>query len=239
MRLDKYLADLGLGTRSEVKQYIKKGKVMVNGSTCTTTDRKIDENNDSISYNGQILLYEKNRYYILNKPAGYVCANHDNLHKTVFELLKGENLKGLFTVGRLDIDTEGLLIITDDGALSHELLSPSKHVAKTYYADILGIADESHITAFHKGIDIGDDDLTEPALLRILNTDQINNTSEIELTITEGRFHQVKRMFHALGMEVTYLKRISMGALKLDSEIPLGSFRRLTSEEIEMIKYNK
>ncbi|MBP3325794.1 MAG: rRNA pseudouridine synthase [Coprococcus sp.] len=239
MRLDKFLADMGIGTRSQVKQIIKKGQVQINGTRCTSADTKIDENNDEISYNGKLLTYEKNRYYLLNKPAGYVCANSDKLHKTVFELLKGEQLKGLFTVGRLDIDTEGLLIITNDGSLSHELLSPSKHVNKTYYAKINGIANESHVEACAKGIDIGDDTPTQSASLVIRKTNAQNNTSEIELTITEGRYHQVKRMFHALGMEVTYLKRISMGNLKLDDKLPLGSFRRLTAGEINMLYSNK
>lgn len=235
MRLDKYLADMGIGTRSQVKQTIKKGQVQVNGFICTSSDTKIDENHDEIYYNGKLLSYEKYRYYLLNKPAGYVCANSDKLHKTVFELLKGEQLKGLFTVGRLDIDTEGLLIITNDGDLSHQLLSPAKHVNKTYYAQIDGIVAEAHVAAFAKGIDIGDDTPTKSATLVILETNPENNTSKIELTITEGRYHQVKRMFHALGMEVTYLKRISMGNLRLDEKLPSGSFRRLTAGEMNML----
>ncbi len=239
MRLDKYLADMGIGTRSHVKQIIKKGQVQVNGVICTSSDAKIDESHDEIYYNGKLLSYEKNRYYLLNKPAGYVCANSDRIHKTVFELLEGEQLKGLFTVGRLDIDTEGLLIITNDGNLSHELLAPAKHVNKTYYAQINGIADKSHVEACAKGIDIGDDTPTKSATLVILETNPANNTSKIELTITEGRYHQVKRMFHALGMEVIYLKRVSMGNLRLDEKLPLGSFRRLTAGEIKMLHSNK
>lgn len=239
MRLDKYLADTGIGTRSQVKQIIKKGQIQINGVMCTSADAKIDEGHDEIYYNGKLISYEKNRYYLLNKPAGYVCANSDNLHKTVFELLKGEYLKGLFTVGRLDIDTEGLLIITNDGDLSHQLLSPAKHVKKTYYAHIDGIVDKSHITACINGIDIGDDTPTKSATLVILETNPENHTSKIELTITEGRYHQVKRMFHALGMEVTYLKRISMGNLRLDEKLPSGSFRRLTAGEINMLLSDK
>jgi 16S rRNA pseudouridine516 synthase len=144
--------------------------------------------------------------------------------------------RNLFPVGRLDIDTEGLLLITDDGALSHNLLSPAKHVDKTYYAHIKGIADKSSVEAFAAGIDIGDDKLTKPAVLNIIDTDADNGTSTIQLTITEGRFHQVKRCFQALGMEVTYLKRLSMGSLKLDEALKNGEFRPLTQEEIAQLK---
>ncbi len=235
MRLDKYLADMGIGTRSQVKQIIKKGMIQINNAICTNADCKINENTDIICYNGKPLIYEESRYYLLNKPMGYVCANKDNLHKTVFELLKGENLKGLFTVGRLDIDTEGLLIITNDGKLSHDLLSPSKHIEKTYYAHITGIADASHIDLCQKGLDIGDDKLTKPARLVILETNPMSNTSKIEITITEGRYHQVKRMFHVMGMEVTYLKRIAMGNFVLDASLPSGQFRRLHDDELKKL----
>jgi 16S rRNA pseudouridine516 synthase len=173
---------------------------------------------------------------MLNKPAGCVSATHDNLHKTVLDLLKDVDTRDLFPVGRLDIDTEGLLLITNDGPLSHNLLSPAKHVNKTYYAQIDGLADESSVKAFASGIDIGDDKLTKPAILNILDIDTDNGTSTIELTITEGRFHQVKRCFQALGMEVTYLKRISMGSLHLDSSIKPGEFRELTQSEINGLK---
>jgi 16S rRNA pseudouridine516 synthase len=236
MRLDKFLANQNIGSRSQVKQYIRKGLVEVNNNICTNPDEKINENEDTISYNGTVLNYQEFHYYMLNKPAGCVSATQDNIHKTVLDLLKDVDTRNLFPVGRLDIDTEGLLLITDDGPLSHNLLSPVKHVSKTYYACINGVADNAAVEAFAKGIDIGDEKLTKPAVLNILNVDTDKCTSEIELTITEGRFHQVKRCFQALGMEVTYLKRLSMGSLKLDESLKNGEFRPLTQDEIAQLK---
>ncbi len=240
MRIDKFLSNQGIGSRTEVKQYIKKGLVLINGEVCKKPETQIDENADKIICNGKEIHYEKFRYYMLNKPAGYVSATNDNLHPTVIDLLKDSvNTTGLFPVGRLDIDTEGLLIITNDGKLSHELLSPGKHVGKTYYAKINGYVTKSNILDFKNGIDIGDDKPTLPARLIIKDVDKSAGTSEIFLTITEGRFHQVKRSFAALGMEVVYLKRISMGALKLDESLPSGSFRELSPEEITLLRGSK
>ena len=236
MRIDKFLANQDIGSRSQVKQYIKKGMISVNGIVCKSPEQKIDENADQISYNGKVIGYQKHHYYMLNKPSGCVSATNDNLHITVLDLLKASvPVKNLFPVGRLDIDTEGLLLITDDGELSHNLLSPSKHVAKTYFARIDGLATEEHIKAFKEGLDIGDDKPTKPGTLVIKNTDLGTQTSEILLTITEGRYHQVKRSFEALGMKVTYLKRLSMGSLTLDGALAPGEFRELTGTELQAL----
>lgn len=236
MRIDKFLANQDIGSRSQVKQYIKKGMISVNGIVCKSPEQKIDENADQISYNGKVIGYQKHHYYMLNKPSGCVSATNDNLHITVLDLLKASvPVKNLFPVGRLDIDTEGLLLITDDGELSHNLLSPSKHVAKTYFARIDGLATEEHIKAFKEGLDIGDDKPTKPGTLVIKNTDLGTQTSEILLTITEGRYHQVKRSFEALGMKVIYLKRLSMGSLTLDEALAPGEFRELTGTELQTL----
>lgn len=210
--------------------------ISVNGIVCKSPEQKIDENADQISYNGKVIGYQKHHYYMLNKPSGCVSATNDNLHITVLDLLKASvPVKNLFPVGSLDIDTEGLLLITDDGELSHNLLSPSKHVAKTYFARIDGLATEEHIKAFKEGLDIGDDKPTKPGTLVIKNTDLGTQTSEILLTITEGRYHQVKRSFEALGMKVTYLKRLSMGSLTLDEALAPGEFRELTETELQAL----
>lgn len=210
--------------------------ISVNGIVCKSPEQKIDENADQISYNGKVIGYQKHHYYMLNKPSGCVSATNDNLHITVLDLLKASvPVKNLFPVGRLDIDTEGLLLITDDGELSYNLLSPSKHVAKTYFARIDGLATEEHIKAFKEGLDIGDDKPTKPGTLVIKNTDLGTQTSEILLTITEGRYHQVKRSFEALGMKVIYLKRLSMGSLTLDEALAPGEFRELTDIELQAL----
>ena len=210
--------------------------VSINGTVCKSPEQKIDENTDQISYNGTVIGYQKHHYYMLNKPAGCVSATNDNLHTTILDLLKGSvSVKNLFPVGRLDIDTEGLLLITDDGELSHNLLSPSKHVAKTYFARIDGLVTEEHIKAFKAGLDIGDDKPTKPGTLFIKSANPDTSTSEILLTITEGRYHQVKRSFEVLGMKVTYLKRLSMGSLALDEALAPGEFRELTDSELQAL----
>ena len=232
MRLDKFLCETGIGTRSEVKTCLKKGQVTVNGEIIKKPEVKIDENNDIICYLGQTLAYEAVQYFLLNKPAGCVTATRDNLSETVMIFLPENRRDDLFPVGRLDKDTEGLLLITNDGQLAHELLSPKKHVDKTYFAVIDGEVKEEHKQLFLEGLDIGDDDPTMPAKLEILKSGEI---SEIELTIQEGRFHQVKRMFEAIGTKVTYLKRISMGPLRLGDLQP-GEVRVLTENELEQLK---
>lgn len=236
MRIDKFLANQGIGSRTQVKQYIKNGCITINNETCLTPDTHIDETKDMVCYNGKALNYKKFSYYLLNKPAGVVSATHDPLHKTVLDLLSGVNTRNLFPVGRLDIDTEGLLLITNDGELSHRLLSPGKHVAKTYFARINGEVTSQHIKLFQLGIDIGDDKPTLPATLQIQSVNKETHESEILLSITEGRYHQVKRMFEAVGMTVTYLKRLSMGSLTLPPELACGDFMELSPEDIKQNK---
>lgn len=232
MRLDKFLSEMGVGTRSEVKAYLKKGQVTLNGEIVKKPEVKIDENNDKVCYLGQVLSYESVQYFLLNKPAGCVTATRDHLSDTVMSFLPENRRDDLFPVGRLDKDTEGLLLITNDGQLAHELLSPRKHVDKTYFAVIDGEVREEHKQLFQDGLNIGDEDLTLPAKLNILKSGE---TSEIELTIHEGRFHQVKRMFEAIGTKVTYLKRISMGPLTLGNLQP-GEVRVLTDEELDALR---
>ena len=232
MRLDKFLCEMGVGTRSEVKAYLKKGQVTVNGEIIKKPEVKIDENKDTICFQGLPLVYEAVQYFLLNKPADCVTATRDNLSETVMSFLPDNRRDDLFPVGRLDKDTEGLLLITNDGQLAHELLSPKKHVDKTYFAVINGEVREEHKQLFFEGLDIGDEDLTMPAKLEIIKSGEV---SEIELTIQEGRFHQVKRMFEAIGTKVTYLKRISMGPLVLGDLKP-GEVRILTDSELDALR---
>lgn len=234
LRLDKYLADMQVGTRTEVKQLIKKGQVSVDGEIVKKPEQKIDSAQAQVFVQGERVGYTEMEYWMLHKPGGYVSATVDKKDKTVLELLKDSKRKDLFPVGRLDKDTEGLLFLTNDGELAHQLLSPKKHVDKTYYAKIDGVVTEEHVKAFAEGLDIGEKSKTMPAKLEILSVeDQI---SEIKVTIQEGKFHQVKRMFEAIGTKVTYLKRLSMGTLVLDEKLPLGEARLLTEEEIAALK---
>ena len=231
MRLDKYLCETGFGTRSQVKDLLKKGQVMVNGEVVKKPELKINETTDQILCQGKKASYQKNIYLMLHKPAGVVSATEDNREKTVLDLVRPEDRKnGLFPVGRLDKDTEGLLLLTDDGELAHRLLSPKKHVDKTYYAKIDGQVTEEHVKQFREGLDIGDEKKTLPAVLTILLSGPV---SEIEVTIHEGRFHQIKRMFEAVGCKVTYLKLLSMGSLVLDETLPPEEYRTLTEAELE------
>ena len=242
MRIDKYLADCGIGTRSEVKRYIKNKQITVNSSIVSKSDIKVDEINDIICFKGKQVLYEKHVYYLLHKPAGCVTAKQDNVHKTVMEYFPEEiRVKDISPVGRLDLDTEGLLLFTNDGALTHHLLSPTHHIPKTYYAVLDKEVSATAVELFKEGVDIGDDKLTLPAELVILPEkmdDDGNSVYSAELTIHEGRFHQVKRMFEAVGCTVTYLKRLSMGDLEL-GDLPKGEYRKLLLEEIEELKMIK
>jgi 16S rRNA pseudouridine516 synthase len=233
LRLDKYLADMGVGTRSEIKVWIRKGRVKVNDEVCVKPEQKVSVQSDDICFDDKSVNYNKYVYYMLHKPAGVVSATMDNVSKTVLDLIKDRQGKELFPVGRLDKDTEGLLLITNDGDLAHQLLSPKKHVDKVYYAKVKGQVTEEDQKAFLVGVDIKEDSLTLPAKLLILKSDEV---SEIELTIQEGKFHQVKRMFEAVGKEVIYLKRLSMGGLVLDPDLAPGEYRELTKEEIEYLK---
>lgn len=233
MRLDKYLSNGGWGTRTEVKQHIRKGRVTVNGVTQRDPGSKVDPGVDQICLDGKALILESQIYYMLHKPAGYVSATCDAREATVMELLPGKCRKDCFPVGRLDKDTEGLLLVTNDGALSHRLLSPRRHVDKVYEAHIQGRVTEKEAALFADGVDIGDERPTLPAELKILESGE---RSKVRLTIREGRFHQVKRMFEAVGMRVTYLKRLSMGSLRLDETLEKGQCRPLTNEEIEELR---
>ena len=230
IRLDKFLADMSIGTRTEVKKLIRQGKVAVDGLVTKNPDAKIDIDNQSVTCNGVSVTYETYEYYMLNKPAGVISATSDEKDRTVLELIDSKKRKDLFPVGRLDKDTEGLLLITNDGELAHRLLSPKKHVDKLYYAKVEGVVSVEDIDAFAKGLDIGNDEYTKPAKLEILKADVV---SEIQLTIQEGKFHQVKRMFEAVNKKVIYLKRLKMGTLKLDEGLALGEYRPLTQKEIE------
>lgn len=230
MRLDKYLADMGIGTRSEVKKLIRQGKVMIDGRKAKAPEEKIDGKEQSVCVDGTLVVYETFEYYMLNKPAGVISATYDKEQKTVLDLIESRKRKDLFPVGRLDKDTEGLLLITNDGNLSHRLLSPKKHVDKLYYAKVEGVVTEEDVARFANGLDIGEGEHTKPAKLTVLVSDEI---SEIELTIQEGKFHQVKRMFEAVGKRVIYLKRLSMGNLQLDETLALGEYRPLSKKELE------
>lgn len=233
LRLDKFLADMGVGTRSELKTWIRKSRVRVNDEICRNADRKVDPEVDRVYFDDKLISYIGDVYLMLHKPMGVVSATVDNLHETVLDLIDIEGKKDVFPVGRLDIDTEGLLFLTNDGDLAHRLLSPRKKVDKVYYAKVEGRVSKEDQDAFLQGVDIGEDEPTMPAKLHIISSGDI---SEIELTIQEGKFHQVKRMFQAVGKKVTYLKRISMGGLSLDSSLALGEYRNLTTEEIAYLK---
>lgn len=233
MRLDKFLVEMGVGSRSQIKEIAKKGRISVNGEVCKLSDYKIDEINDKVTVDGNEIGYTQIEYYMLNKPAGVISATEDKHTKTVLDLIDTKVRNDLFPVGRLDKDTEGLLLITNDGDLCHRLLSPKKHVDKVYYADIEGIVTGEHIKQFADGLTLTDGTKVFPAVLEIVETNTNDGTSKILLTIHEGKFHQVKRMFEAVGCTVTYLKRLSMGPLKLDENLPIGSYRKLTEEEIK------
>ncbi|AEI40206.1 pseudouridine synthase [Paenibacillus mucilaginosus] len=239
LRLDKLLAHTGFGTRSQIKLLVKAGSVTVNGKTAKDSGQQIVPERDHVQVDGETVRYREFVYLMLHKPPGVVSATEDNRDRTVLDLLDEEYAHlELFPVGRLDKDTEGLLLLTNDGKLSHNLLSPRKHVPKTYYADVEGAVDESDIEAFAQGVTLDDGYVTMPAELRILHRGDpaAGDLSRIELTIREGKFHQVKRMFQAVGKRVVYLKRLSMGPLKLDPQLPLGEARELTEEELEGLR---
>ncbi len=233
-RVDKVLANLGYGTRKELKKLAKSGVITVNGEVVKDTATKIDPENDEIVFMDELVRYRKYVYLMLNKPAGYISATEDYLHDTVLELIDEEYLVfNLFPVGRLDKDTEGLLMLTNDGQLAHRLLAPKNRVPKTYFAKVSGIVDEHDVEEFSDGVMLDDGYETLPAELKIVNVSESDLISEIELTIVEGKFHQVKRMFEAVGKSVVYLKRLSMGNLILDNDLELGEYREITEEELE------
>lgn len=234
LRIDKYLADMGIGTRTEIKNYIKKGMVSINGQMIKSSSEKVDTQIDKVQYNGQEILYLEYEYFILNKPAGVISASEDKKAITVIDLIEERQRDDLFPVGRLDKDTEGLLLITNDGMLAHNLLSPKKHVDKTYYVETDGELNSEHIRMFKDGLMVEEDFIALPATLEIIEAGA--DGSKAYLTIREGKFHQVKKMMLAVNNTVTYLKRISMGPLKLPSDLECGSYRRLTMDEIIMLK---
>lgn len=230
VRVDKIMSELGFGSRSEIKKYAKAGKIRINDKVIKKADEKIDSERDKLYLEGRQVVVEEFETYVLYKPAGYVCATKDNVHKTVMELIDSDR-KNIVPVGRLDLDTEGLLILTNDGALNHRLVSPASHVDKIYYAKFEGTLADDAIECTAKGLDIGEDEVSKPAKLEILSSD------EVKLTIHEGKFHQVKRMIKALGGEVIYLKRIAFGGLNLDDlNLKKGESRKLSKEEMEKLK---
>ena len=227
MRLDKFLCEMKIGTRSQVKGILRQGLVTVNGITAKNADMKIDETADQICFRGQLLRYQRFVYYMMNKPKGVVSAVRDNTAPTVVSLLENCNREDIFPVGRLDKDTTGLMFLTNDGNLAHRLLSPKRHVDKTYRVTIAHPLTEKEKELLEQGVDIGDEALTMPARVETLSE------TTILLTIQEGRFHQVKRMLQAAGNSVLELERISLGGLLLDKELKPGEYRELTAGEVE------
>jgi 16S rRNA pseudouridine516 synthase len=233
-RVDKVLSNLGIGTRKEIKRLVKEGAVKVDGVVVTDSGMHINPKDSLIEVSGELLKYREFIYLMLNKPQGVVSATYDSTLRTVIDILPDEYKSfGLFPVGRLDIDTEGLLVLTNNGQLAHELLSPKKHVPKRYYAIVEGIVDERDREAFREGVVLDDGYKTLPAELFIIKS---SGFSEIETVIYEGKFHQIKRMFKAVGKKVKYLKRIEMGKLKLDEALRPGECRELTNEEVLLLK---
>lgn len=244
MRLDKFLCENNLGSRSQVKEWIKKGFVQVNNSVVKQPEFKVHEEKDEVICQGQVVNYQKFVYYMLNKPAGTVTAHQDNLSPTVMSLLKDVQGKDLSPVGRLDKDTEGLLLITNDGDLNHRLLAPKSHVPKTYYVELRDAFNSEQACKLKEGVDIGEKRPCMPAEVEVVDSLMDSGKSAIHLTIHEGKFHQVKRMLQVVGNEVTYLKRVKFGSLRLDESLTPGEYRPLTEAEVaslqkDIIKDNK
>ena len=234
MRLDKYLADMGVGTRSEVKVFIKKRRVQVGNEVVNDPNRKVTVGVDSVRVDGREVSYVHYEYYMLNKPAGVLSATEDKHAKTVIDLIETSKRKDLFPVGRLDKDTVGLLLLTNDGELNHRLISPKWHVDKVYYAKIDKAVDEKDVEAFKNGITLDDGYKCKEGKLEIISSS--DEGSEVMVTIQEGKYHQVKRMFEALGKTVVYLKRTEFGGLPLDQDLEEGEYRELTEDELALLK---
>jgi len=233
LRLDKILANLGYGSRKDISKICKKGLVLVDDKMAKNSSMHVNPYESEIKVGDEIIEYKEYVYLMMNKPDGVISATSDSMHETVIDLLEVKHqVFEPFPVGRLDKDTEGLLLLTNDGKLAHQLLAPKKHVPKTYFARVNGKVTDRDVSKFKKGVKIEDEYTTLPAELVILKSDDI---SEIELTIYEGKFHQVKRMFEAVDKKVEYLKRISMGPLNLDESLPLGEYRELTDEELDAL----
>ena len=233
MRLDKYLVACAVGSRTEVKNFLKAGRVTVNGKKEKSAKLQINEDTDEICFDGQKLTYEEFVYYMMNKPQGVISVTEDPQHKTVLDLLDDlARSKEVFPVGRLDIDTHGLLLLTNDGQLAHALLSPKRHVDKTYLARVDGIMTQEDVEKFAQGIPLKDF-ICQPAILELVSIDREKSQSLVRVTIAEGKFHQVKRMVAYCDKEVVNLKRLTMGTLTLDENLKRGEWRRLTKEELE------
>ena len=233
MRLDKFLVACAVGSRTEVKNFLKSGRVTVNGKKEKSAKLQINEGTDEIHFDGQKLDYEEFVYYMMNKPQGVISATEDPKHKTVLDLMDDyARAKEVFPVGRLDIDTHGLLLLTNDGKLAHALLSPKRHVDKTYLAQVNGIMTDEDIETFAQGIPLKDF-TCQPAKLELVSIDREKNQSLVRVTIAEGKFHQVKRMVAYCGKEVVDLQRLTMGTLTLDEDLKRGEWRRLSKEELE------
>ena len=235
MRLDKYLVACAVGSRTEVKNFLKSGRVTVNGKKEKSAKLQINEDTDEICFDGQKLEYEEFVYYMMNKPQGVISATEDPKHKTVLDLLDDlARSKEVFPVGRLDIDTHGLLLLTNDGKLAHALLSPKRHVDKTYLARINGVMTDADVETFAQGVPLKDF-TCQPAKLELVSIDREKDQSLVRVTIAEGKFHQVKRMVAYCGKEVVDLQRLTMGTLTLDEELKRGEWRRLTKNELEAL----
>lgn len=235
MRLDKFLVACAVGSRTEVKNFLKTGRVTVNGKKEKSAKLQINEETDEICFDGAKLDYEEFVYYMMNKPQGVISATEDPKHKTVLDLLDDyARVKEVFPVGRLDIDTHGLLLLTNDGKLAHSLLSPKRHVDKTYLAQVKGIMTDTDVETFAQGIPLKDF-TCQPAKLELVSIDTEKDQSLVRVTIAEGKFHQVKRMVAYCGKEVVDLQRLTMGTLTLDEDLKRGEWRRLSKEELEVL----
>ncbi|MHA0857947.1 pseudouridine synthase [Paenibacillus sp. CMAA1364] len=240
-RIDKILVHLGFGSRSEIKKIVKQGMVTMNGTTVKDSGLHVDPFNDTVEVDGRRIVYKEFIYLMLHKPPGVISATEDKYDETVIDLLDHEHaLFEPFPVGRLDKDTEGLLLLTNDGKFAHDLLSPRKHVPKTYEASVDGDVGEQDIAQFARGVTLDDGYTTLPGELVVLSQEQVQDTtiSSISLTIHEGKFHQVKRMFEAVGKKVVYLKRVQMGQLPLDPTLDIGQYRELTLDELILLGKN-
>lgn len=239
MRLDKYLGNSGVGTRKEIKEFLKKRKIKVNDKIVIDGSIKIKEYEDVIKFEDNIVEYKPFVYIMLNKPSGVISATEDKRHKTVIDILEN-NYKtyNIFPIGRLDIDTEGLLLLTNDGQLSHNLLSPNKHVDKKYYVELKTEITAEMIEKLENGIKLEENFITKNAKIEVMKDEKNieKDLKKVFITITEGKFHQVKRMFKAVNNEVLYLKRVQMGNLKLDKKLSLGEYRELTENELKNLK---
>ena len=232
MRIDKYLANMNVGSRKEVHQLIKKGIVAVNGTTVKTPKQQVKES-DQVTVNGDAVAYQKYHYFLLNKPKGVLSATEDRSQPTVISILAPQDrYQGIVPVGRLDKDTTGLLLLTNDGQLNHELLAPGKHVDKVYRAEIAGVANDATVKTFASGMTLGYGTKLQPAELKILSQDEEHDRSTTEIKICEGKYHQIKRMFGAVGMKVVELERISMGKLTLPANLKRGEYLELKLEDI-------